>query len=74
MPLNLTLVKPESELAHIPAQVLFADMMIGAIDSALQERPDGFDAVGRDADPRSAAATAVFDRMKSVFPHRHGRA
>ena len=56
VPLNVALVEPESELAHVPTQMLFADMMVGAIDAALQERPDGSDAVDQNAVARSNAA------------------
>src|SRR5438094_316920 len=47
MPLHIALIEPESELVNVPAKVLRADMVEGAVDTALQHGPDAFDAVGR---------------------------
>jgi hypothetical protein len=51
VPLHIALIEPESELIDVPAKVLRADMVEGAVNTALQDSPDAFDAVGRRSDP-----------------------
>jgi hypothetical protein len=46
---HIALVEPESELVNVPAPVLRADVVEGAINAALQDSPNGLDAVGRNA-------------------------
>ncbi len=38
-------VVPARELVHVPLEVLFAELVIRAVVSALEHRPEGFDAV-----------------------------
>ena len=40
MPHHVAFVEPESELVNVPAKMLRADMVIDAIDAALQDRPN----------------------------------
>jgi hypothetical protein len=47
MPRHIALVEPESELVNVTSEVLFADVVESAIDTALEHRPNRFDAVGR---------------------------
>lgn len=49
MPRDIAFVQPKSELVNVPAKVLRTDMMIGAVDAALLDGPNAFDAVRRDA-------------------------
>src|SRR5947208_6233257 len=49
MPLNVALIQPKSELVNVPAQMLRADMMEGAVNATLQNGPDALNAVGRNA-------------------------
>src|SRR5258707_13423027 len=49
MPLNVTFIEPESELVNVPAQMLRADMVEGAINATLQNGPDALNAVSRNA-------------------------
>src|SRR5438105_4392332 len=47
MPLHIALIEPKSELINIPAKVLRADMVKGAVDAALQDGPNSLNAIGR---------------------------
>src|SRR3990167_8571315 len=59
--LHVALVQAESELAHVPAKVLFAGVVIDAMQAALEDRPQAFDAVGVYVVP-DVLARAVVDR------------
>jgi hypothetical protein len=49
VPRHIAFVEAESELVNVATEMLRADMMEGAIDAALQNCPNRFDAVGRNA-------------------------
>lgn len=59
MPGNVTFVEAEGELVNVPAKMLWADMMEGAIDAALEDGPNAFDAVGRDAIAHELASAVI---------------
>src|SRR5579872_5624069 len=43
---HVAIVEPESKFINVAVKVLFAHMMIDAIDAALQHRENAFDAIG----------------------------
>jgi hypothetical protein len=47
--LHVAFAEPEGELVNVAMQVLVAGVMIDAMQIALQDGPDAFDAIGRDA-------------------------
>ena len=65
-------VAPSGAFANVPVKVLLADMVEGAIDTTLENRPDGLNSVGRDAiadivlayKPKKAKAKAAKKRKK----------
>jgi hypothetical protein len=67
MTLHVAFVESERELVDVPTEVLRADMMIGAIDAALQDSPNAFDAVCRDTIPDELSG-AVVDRKPPDGP------
>ena len=68
MALHIAVVKPEREFVHIAVQVLFAGMVIDAVQAALQHRPDAFDAIGRYAIPDIFARAVVVSLV--LIEHR----
>ncbi len=52
MPLHVALIQPEGELVNIPRQMLRRNLMVNAVDSALQDGPNRFDAVRADRPTR----------------------
>src|SRR5258708_38401358 len=67
MPLHIALIEPESELVNVPAKMLRADMVEGAVNAAFQDGPDAFDAVGRNA-IANVFAGLVVDRFVRERP------
>ena len=61
MALHVAFVQAEGELVHVPTKVLLAGMVVHAMQAALQDRPDAFDAVGVYAVP-DVLSRAVVDR------------
>src|SRR5579863_2700642 len=49
MPLHVALIEAERELVNVAVQVLIAGVVVDAVQTALQDRPDAFHAVRRDA-------------------------
>ncbi len=45
VPANVAVIQPERKLVDVPAYMVWADVVEGSVDTALQDRPDGFDAV-----------------------------
>jgi hypothetical protein len=68
MPLHIALIEPESELVNVPAKVLRADVVEGAVNAALQDGPDAFNAVGRNAVTRVFARPVIaqHDRLAAA--------
>src|ERR1700682_2468061 len=62
VPRDVPIIEPEGELVNIPAQMLRANVVEGSIDAALQDGPDAFDAVRRNA-ITGVFARAVVDRL-----------
>ena len=60
MPLHIALIEPKSELVNVSAKMLRANVVEGAVDATLQDGPDAFDAVGRNA-IADIFASAVID-------------
>src|SRR5579872_2198775 len=65
MPLDVSLVQPESEFVNVAKQVLFARVMIDAVQSAFQDGPGALDRVGRYRTP-SVPSKCVVDRVVTV--------
>lgn len=56
VPRDVSIIESERELVNVPTKVLRADMMIGAINAALQDSPNAFDAIRRRSVSRVSAA------------------
>ena len=65
MAFHVAIVQPESELVNVTAKVLRIDMVINAMQTALQHRPDAFDIVGRNA-IADILASRMADRLVLV--------
>src|SRR5579864_100358 len=62
MALHVALVQSEGELVDVAAKVLVAGVVVDAVQSALEDRPHGFNAVRMDA-IADVLACAVVDRL-----------
>src|ERR1700746_2568239 len=60
-PRHIAFVEPESELVNVAAQMLRADVVEGAVDASLQDRPYAFDAVDRDVIAAEFSSAVIDD-------------
>jgi hypothetical protein len=63
--LDVTIVEAKRELIDVAAKVLLADVMVRAIDAALQQRPDRLDTIRSHVVAR-ILGDAVIDRLMLV--------
>ena len=63
---DVAVIQPESKLVNVPARMVRADMVEGAVDATFQYRPDRFNAVGGNVAVDvglNVLACAVVDRL-----------
>lgn len=65
MPLHVAVVQPEDELIDIPAKMLWIDVVINAMQPALENTPNALDVVGAHA-VADILTRRVLDRLVLV--------